>query len=349
MMHIIKITKHVNKLLAGLPQIIGFLCFYIILNLEGNYRELVASRIVSYQIIISISSLIILGLSYTNFISVFKKKNFFYAGIVFLFIGLIEFFFFKSLFCSLVVAIFLIGSLINLSFIKFKRPRIEYIIISSVFAFILPISLILNIYALVGIFVLECFFLFFYLNEKKEKLDNLSGLSFYNILLSIAFQAPFFIFNVYDEYLKLFLGLETYLNYLLFMKITNGALVYFYAQFQISILYNEFENLAKINIIKYNLIIIFLILLFSFFLLNNTIVFFIVISLYNVFINNMSLYVRMNLMKSKYNFNKLWKPLLSFLLYSSSILFFSFFPSYVMFFLFVGALSILILMLKKSV
>ena len=73
-MHIIKITKHVNKLLAGLPQIIGFLCFYIILNLEGNYRELVASRIVSYQIIISISSLIILGLSYTNFISVFKKK-----------------------------------------------------------------------------------------------------------------------------------------------------------------------------------------------------------------------------------------------------------------------------------
>lgn len=348
-MNIIRITKHFNKLFAGLPQILGFLCFYVVLNLHGNYRELVLNRIVSYQIIVSISSLIILGISYTNYIGFFKNKYLFYAGSLFLFIGLIEVFFLKSLFFTTVVGIFLLGSFINLLFIKLERPRIEYIIVSSVFAFTLPITLILNNYALVSIFVFEFLFFFFHLNTKREKSENFSGVKINNIFLSIVFQAPFFIFNLYDGYLKLYLGFETYSKYLLFMKITNGALVFFYAQFQMAILYNEFESLTKFNFIKYNLIILLLIFLCSFFILNNRIVFFIVVALYNVFINNMSLYVRMNLMKSNYNFNKLWKPFFSFLLYSTSILFFSFFPSYVMFFLFVSALSILILSLESEI
>ena len=196
--------------------------------------------------------------------------------------------------------------------------------------------------------VFDFLFLFFYFNIKRETKNLLSTINISNIFFSIVFQAPFFIFNLYDGYLKLHLGFETYSKYLLFMKITNGVLVFFYAQFQINILYNEFESLSKINFKKFNLIILIFIFTLSFLILKNIIVFFIVVALYNVFLNNMSLHVRMNLMKGNYNFNKLWKPFFSFILYSASILFYSYIPFYVIFFLFGSALSILILSIENK-
>lgn len=121
--------------------------------------------------------------------------------------------------------------------------------------------------------------------------------------------------SFFDPLLIEAIGKDTYKQYILILKITNGIALFCFAKIQLEILYGEIEqkNLKKWKF--YIWLVLSLILCISFLKIKYG--FFFQILFYSVLVNIISLVVRYNLKNNNNNLLLLIKPFISILIYYS--------------------------------
>lgn len=307
------LNKILNFAIPSIPQVLGFFTFFIILKGYIGYDNLITERLPIYQMAVGFSAVILLGISYSkllftiSFLSLIKL-----IGVIFI----ICFGFFyndNSLTFSLIIANLCIQVFLNIKILNTYNKNI-YVFYLTIYSFLLPQLLWVNIPSLILILLFQLGF-YNLLSIKKKNDGDFQGLLSKDVFLSIFMQAPLMITSFFDPLLIEAIGKDTYKQYILILKITNGIALFCFAKIQLEILYGEIEqkNLKKWKF--YIWLVLSLILCISFLKIKYG--FFFQILFYSVLVNIISLVVRYNLKNNNNNLLLLIKPFISILIYYS--------------------------------
>jgi hypothetical protein len=233
---------------SGLPQLLGILSFIWIINLVGN--EALSLSLPAYQAGLSFSSIFFLGVAYLNKRANILLRDYFFILVVgaFLFYVISYGFGFpnETEFSSLLI--FLTLSL--LGYIQFfvlgnfgAMGLLNANIIISILA---PVILAMNLLSLWMLIVFIFISLIFYSNKFSSSL--IEKTKFEPVFFrSIFVQLPFLAFPFFDFLLISFAGVDYYVEFSLFFKIANGAIVFLFSYFQLSVLNGDFKYIRYLS------------------------------------------------------------------------------------------------------
>jgi len=303
-----------NFLMPALPQMLGLLTFFIIVKTNYFDSSQVVSRLVYYQMSLSVASLINLGISYSKAASYINRNTLLMLMAIVVSIFIVSFIRHYDIFFSLFFGIFTINSLIGLKILKFsKENRFTYLYFAIFSSIFLPFSLIFNIYFIFLVFVIQS--LVFWKLCKFQNTSYSYKLFTKDLFFSVLFQSPFFLLAIFDYNLKEIIGDQLYLNYTLVLKFTNGAVLFVFSKYQLDILY---EDLSAINQKKLKItscIIPIIIFSITYLSKSNFLFFVIEMLLLSIQINTVSLLVRINIKYNKFTKISYFIPLVSIFFY----------------------------------
>nr|WP_314898204.1 hypothetical protein [uncultured Flavobacterium sp.] len=302
--------KILSFIFPSIPQVIGVVVFFIILKGHIGFEDIISERLPIYQMALSISSVIFLGISYSQSSSIVSFKTFIKIVSFTFFISLGTVFFNNSLSVPLIITILCSQVFINNKLLKVCK-RFYYVIYLVIISFLSPQLLWINDFFLVGILIMQ---IIIYNNLSKEEIST-DGRTLFNrdILISLCMQAPLLITSLFDPLLIDVIGNDIYQRYVMVLKITNGIALFAFAKIQLDVLYGEFNEVVLKKWIIYSNVFFILILGLSF--IHNQIALGMQILFYSILININSLVIRANLKNRKNNLAIIIKPLVSIIIY----------------------------------
>ena len=280
-------NQMLQKNLVYLPPLIGVSTFTLIVYFFENK---VSVRLPIYQGVSSVYALIMIPLYFNQ--QRLKIKGIILKGILFITLGVCLFYFLNGNDLNLILSMITINLIVNIvNFINvLNGNKVRYLIFLCLNSLLLPLSLFLeylNIYLISIILIiinLQLFREIFHKLEFFEVKDDLLP-----ILKSLISHIPFLLFPILDFKLVKLIDYDLYKNYVLLFKYINGFFVLVFSKIQLDILIDKgkklnFDYKKKINII--------LIIMFFLSYYHNKYVLIIIISLYSIGINIMSIEIR---------------------------------------------------------